>query len=136
MPDKVPLDMVEISRRLKAVALPEVDLVVGVATGGIVPASLAAYRLERPLAVMAINFRAPNNSPQHQAPVLQSHFVRPAAGTRVLLVDDVSVSGQTLELAKRQLEGCQVTTLVLKGTGDLVLFPEVGACVFWPWKLE
>ena len=100
MTDKLPLDMAEISRRLKELTLPAVDLVVGVGTGGVVPASLVAYQLERPLAIVAINYRAVDNTPQHPAPVLLADGVQPAPGTRILLVDDVSVTGQTLALAR------------------------------------
>lgn len=136
MSDKVPLSMPEISRRLKQMPLPAIDVVVGVGSGGVVPASLAAFLLERPLAVLHINFRAPDNSPRRPAPELLAPFTPLAPGTRVLLVDDVSVSGKTLTLAREQLPGCRITTLVLKGQGDLVVFPEVSSCVHWPWKDE
>jgi hypothetical protein len=32
------------------------------------------------------------------------------------------------------LAGHEVTTLVMKGKADYVLFPEVRTCVQWPWK--
>lgn len=52
-----------------------------------------------------------------------------------MLVDDVSVTGQTLELARSLLAGWKLTTLVLKGKeADFVLFPEVASCVNWPWN--
>ena len=56
--------------------------------------------------------------------------------TRILLVDDVSVSGQTLQAARELLMDYEVTTFVLKSKADLVAFPEIGECVVWPWKLE
>lgn len=134
---KVALRFTDIRRRVKALAaeLPPVDLVIGVATGGVVPASLLAYELDQPLAIVHINYRAEDNRPQHPAPELLGAQALPA-GQRVLLVDDVSVSGQTLELARSLLADRQVMTFVLKGHGDFVAFPEVGACVFWPWKLS
>jgi hypoxanthine phosphoribosyltransferase len=55
-------------------------------------------------------------------------------GARILLVDDVSVSGQTLALARSLLKGYEVITFTLKGKADFVLFPEITACVNWPWK--
>jgi hypoxanthine phosphoribosyltransferase len=57
-----------------------------------------------------------------------------STGLRVLLVDDVSVTGKTLNRVKALLKGYTVYTLVMKGKGDFVLFPEVGTCVQWPWK--
>ena len=135
MSAKVDLGLPEIARRLKAADLPAVEWVVGIATGGIVPASLAAFHLERPLALLPINFRAEDNTPRHAAPVVQGVVALPSAPQRILLVDDVSVSGRTFETARAVLDGHHVTTLALKGRADIVLFPEVDSCVNWPWKL-
>jgi hypoxanthine phosphoribosyltransferase len=133
---KVPLTFTEISSRLKALDLPPVDAVVGVSSGGTVPASLLAYQLDLPLYIIAINYRAEDNSPQRSAPELLRNFDTKNLPKRLLLVDDVSVTGQTLELAKSLLTGFEITTLVLKGKADFVIFPEVGSCVHWPWKLS
>ena len=130
---KVALDFLEIRTTLERLTLSEVDLVVGIATGGSVPASLVAYRFSLPLLMMQLNYRAEDNTPQRPEPQLQAPFQPPEA-QRVLLVDDVSVSGKTLAAAKKLLPHCEVTTLVMKGRGDIVLFPEVSSCVVWPWK--
>ena len=136
-PATVALSFEEIAARLQALTLPDVDVVYGIATGGIVPASLVAYRLGRPLELIAINFRREDNSPQRPAPHLLTRARTPKPGARVLLVDDVAVTGQTLRLAQDAvLAGCTVTTLVMKGRADIVVFPEVGTCVAWPWKVS
>lgn len=129
---KHPLAFEEIAARIAALPLPEVDLVVGVASGGTVPAALAAFRLGVPLATIVLNYRDPANRPQRPRP---EALVPPALppGRRVLLVDDVSVSGATLEVARALLADRDVVTLVMKGKGDLVAFPEVATCVAWPW---
>lgn len=132
---KLSLDFETISRALKRITLPPVERVVGIATGGIVPASLLAHQLECPLHLMHINYRAPDNSPQHPAPVLLAGSILPSTRQRILLVDDVSVSGQTLMLAKELLKTHEVITFVLKGQADYVLFPEIDTCVNWPWKV-
>lgn len=135
--DKTALSFEEIAARLKRVEVPEVDVVYGVATGGIVPASLLAYRLGKPLELISINYRSEDNSPQRAAPELLAPAQLPQQGTRVLLVDDVVVTGQTMQVAKDTvLAGCQVTTLAMKGRADIVVFPEVGTCVAWPWKVQ
>lgn len=131
--EKVALDFPTIRARLEGLELPPADVVVGIATGGTVPASLVAYRLGLPLAVMRLNYRAEDNTPQRPRPEPLGAFSPPERG-RVLLVDDVSVSGQTLEVARALLPGLEVTTLVFKGRADIVLFPEVKRCVQWPWK--
>lgn len=134
--DKVSLDFTTISRALKEFSLPEVDHVVGIATGGIVPASLIAHQLNRPLSLIEINYRAPDNSPRYAEPVLKSWQPLPVSGQKVLLVDEVSVSGKTMDFARSFLKDHEVITFVLKGKADYVLFPEIASCVNWPWKVE
>lgn len=134
MQEKTRLSFTQISRALKATKLPNVDYVVGIATGGMVPASLCAYKLEVPLAMLRINYRAEDNEPQHDQPVLYSLPELPEEHLRILLVDDVSVTGSTLDVATQQLAGHATTTLVMKGRGDIVLFPNIQECVHWPWN--
>ena len=98
------------------------------------PAALIAYQLERPLHILTLNYRDPDNTPRHPAPVVIDGADIQPAGASILLVDDVSVSGRTLTLARELLSGHHLTTLVLKGTADHVLFPEIASCVRWPWK--
>ena len=134
-PDKVKLEFPEIRARLDSLTLPQIDLVIGVATGGSVPAALLAYKLQTPLYTLHLNYRAEDNSPQRPAPELLSPPDLPAVnGKRVLLVDDVCVTGRTLESARQYLAGAHVITFVLKGHADVVLFPEVASCVHWSWK--
>lgn len=134
MQPKVELSFDEISRRLRQQDLPQIDRVVGIATGGIMPAALVAHQLGSPLSLLHINFRDETNQPRHDRPQLLDDTPDLAQNQRILLVDDVSVSGATLEVAKAMLSGHQVTTLVLKGKADFVMFPEINACVNWPWK--
>jgi hypothetical protein len=70
MNNKVSLDFLTISQALKSFSIPEVDHVVGIATGGIIPTSLVAHQIDRPLSLMHINYREPDNSPRHAEPVL------------------------------------------------------------------
>lgn len=185
----VMLTFQEICDRIRQMTFPEVDLVVGIGSGGVVPASVIAFHLKKGLSVVTINYRDDNNTPRHDEPMILnlpeklllgspaagvsaipvkitgndiSHQSPPASdGTllndrdkyargdegvaygrlpelhdrkRILLVDDVSVSGKTLQTAKELLSGHIVTTFTLKGKADLVLFPEIGDCVKWPWK--
>jgi hypoxanthine phosphoribosyltransferase len=136
MDDKISLDFTTISTALKAFPFPEVDHVVGIATGGIVPASLIAHQLNRPLSLIEINYRARDNSPRYPRPVLLSWQPLPVGGQRVLLVDEVSVTGKTMKFAKTFLTEHEVITFALKGKADYVLFPEIASCVNWPWKVE
>jgi len=123
-----------ISGRLNGFPFPEVDAIVGIAGGGTVPAALVAYKMQKPLELIFLNYRDEQNQPRHSRPVLLKQFNLCCRAQRILLVDDVSVSGQTLAAAAALLSGKEVKTFVLKGQADYVLFPELSDCVNWPWK--
>ena len=127
------LSFTEISKRIGDLNLPYFDLVIGIADGGTVPASLVAYQLGIELNLIKINYRDVQNNPIYDEPVILSQ--KNITDKKVLLVDDVSVSGKTLEAAIKILQGNSITTLTLKGKADYVLFPEISECVNWPWKL-
>lgn len=133
-PDPLPLAFDTISRRLHGLSIPDVDVVVGIASGGTVPASLLAHQLRKPLALVTLNFRAPDNTPTRPEPELLSEVPDVPAGSHLLLVDEASVTGATLAAARALFPGHRVTALVLKGKADLVAFPEIRTCVAWPWK--
>ena len=127
----------EIKQRLDAVSLPEVDLVVGIHSGGKVVAALVAWKLGCPLTMIHINYRDETNTPRYETPRLLADPFVPQDSKRILLVDDVAVSGKTLALAKTQLPADEVTTLVLKGkagSADIVVFTDIPTCVNWPWN--
>ncbi len=130
----VPLSFREIADRLKKTELPETDLVIGIGSGGIVPASVVAFHLNAELRVMVLNYRDEMNNPRYEAPRVLKNPPMELEGKRILLVDDVSVSGKTMNKALEQLKGLNVKTLAMKGKADYVLFPEIKACVNWPWK--
>lgn len=134
MAPKVALDILEIRRRLQRCTFPDVDRVVGIGSSGIVPAEMVAGLVARPLTVLPINYRAPDNSPRYEQPQLLSPITLPPEVQHLLLVDDVSVSGKTLALAKKMLADHYITTFVMKGEADIVLFPEISECVQWPWR--
>lgn len=129
------LDMIEIVNRIKEFDFPEADLILGIATGGIVPASLVSIKLNKPLAYMKINYRDEENNPRFSFPRLLENTSIASGVKSILLVDDVSVSGKTIEEAKKYLGNYNISSFVLKGKADFVLFPEVKSCVNWPWKM-
>lgn len=135
MSNKVSLSFATISEALREFPFPEVDRVVGIGRGGVVPASLIAHQLQRALHIVWVNYRHDDNQPAHDYPQwLDTELPHFDSNDRILLVDDVAVSGQTLTTVKERLKDYTVTTLVLKGTADLVVFPTIATCVHWPWK--
>lgn len=130
----VPLSFKEIAERLKQMQLPEIDVVIGIGSGGIPPATFVAFHLNAELVVMTLNYRDEKNNPRFDEPKVLYQPAWQLEGKRILLVDDVSVSGKTMETARAQLAGFDVKTLAMKGKADFVLFPEIKDCVKWPWK--
>ena len=147
---KVKLELPDIAHKLKSLTLPDVDAVVGIATGGVAFATMVAFWLEKPLYVIHLNYRDEDNKPRYKEPTLLKSFEinpdtfnkdplassEPTENSRkhLLLVDDVSVSGATLETAKSLLPDFQVTSLVIKGKADFALYPDVRACILLPWR--
>ncbi len=136
MDNRVALSMDDIMGRLQSFSFPEVDLVVGITSGATFPAKKIADLLNLPVRYIQINFRLPDNTPKYENPQLIKMDAIPSHHTRLLLVDDVSVSGKTLKFAVENLQNFTVYTFVLKGKADYVLFPEINTCVDWPWKTE
>jgi len=134
MSDTVKLSMIEIVSRLQRIDLPAIDLIVGIASGGIVPAGLLACKLQKPLQFIHINYRDVHNKPKFGQPQLLENFQIEQLNQRILIVDDVSVTGSTLNFVKALLKNQQVWTFTMKGQADFVLFPEISSCVTWPWK--
>lgn len=127
-----------IAERLRVADLPdpsEVDAVIAVGRGGAVPGALVAYRLGKPLRLLRLSFRDDANAPLAAAPEPLGE-VPDVRGLRIVLVDDVSVSGATLRRARELLGAARVVTVAFKGradAADVVLFPDVPTCVRWPW---
>lgn len=130
----VPLTFKEIAARLKNIDFPPVDLVIGIGSGGVPAATMVAYHLGAELQVITLNYRDEENNPRYENPKVLSASDLKLENKRILLVDDVSVSGKTMNAALKLLEGYDVKTCAMKGKADFVLFPEIKDCVKWPWK--
>ena len=108
----------DISDRLKNMDLPQFDTVVGIAEGGKILAGLVAYKLGSDLKIIYV----------------KDHNDLSRIKGNVLIVDDVQMSGKTMEFTKKLLAYCNIKTMVVRGEADYVLFPELDECVKWPWS--
>ena len=132
-----PLAFTAIASRLARWQFPAgIDGVVGIASGGVVPAALVAQRLGVEMKVIALNFRDEANEPRYAEPKLLSAVPDLGAWRRVLLVDDVYVSGKSWHAARALLpREIDVLPFVLKGRTDFALIRDLDGCVQWPWKI-
>lgn len=127
--------MVDVSTRLDNLKLAEYDIVVAIATGGLTPGALVANKLGCELVTISIEYRDSDNKPMFERPRLKNRVNLASNIKRILLVDEVVVSGATINLAKDALKGYEIDTLAFKGEADYVLFPEIKECVKWPWRI-
>lgn len=132
-----PLPFTDLTARLAAWKFPAgVDGVVGIASGGVVPAALVAQRLGVELKVIALNYRDEANEPRFAEPKLLAPVPDLGAWRRVLLIDDVYVSGKSWHAARNLLPtAVEVLPFVMKGKVDFALIRDLDGCVQWPWKV-
>lgn len=132
------LEFTEITSRLARWEFPaNVDGVVGIARGGVVPAVLVAQRLGVGMRVIAVNYRNEANEPRYAEPILLSGVPNVRGWRRILLVDDVYVSGKSWHAARALLPAeAEVRPFVLKGRVDFALFRDIEGCVQWPWRVS
>jgi hypoxanthine phosphoribosyltransferase len=116
----------------------EFDLVVGIGRGGIIPAVLVSQKMELPLEILRIRYRDDAHVPLYDEPKVLMTAGFAFQGKKILLVDDVSRTGKTFDIAKRQLVGAQyIKTLAVNttdGMGDYACYQ--GACFRFPWLFK
>lgn len=125
----------EILKSIKSLRINSVDLVVGIARGGIVPAYLVSSHLQKPLEFLWIHFRDEHHQPELEKPRLEKPINFKWGGKHILLVDDRVNSGATMYGAKEILKGAaSIQTLAINGPADYTLFDE--DCFKMPWDLK
>ena len=129
-----------LARTLRDTWLP--DAVVGVAHGGVFVGGALSSALKRDFYPVRISRRSRDHAARKQ-PRLAGEMPRELAGKRVLIVDDVASSGDTLELATalaHQVGAREVKTccLVARQEGFTPDFSSMTAehLVVFPWDYE
>lgn len=131
------LDFKEIVAGLAAWKFPSrLDGVVAIAHGGVVPGALVAQRLGLGLKTITITYRNDANEPQFAQPKLLSSVPGLGEWRRVLLVDDLYLSGKSWNAARTYLpRDVEVLPFVLKGDVDFALIRgAVQGGGQWPWS--
>jgi uncharacterized protein len=118
------------------------DMVVGIATAGVIPAAVIADILQIDFYSMKISRRAGGQLVRDQPELLSTAPVQ-AAGKRVLLVDELTTSGDTLRIAIAALrdvvpEEIRTATCFSRPSGytpDYFALPTEALVVF-PWDRQ
>ena len=128
-------DFQAIVAKLAAWKFPEgIDGVVAIASEGIVPGALVAQRLGVGLKTITVSYRNEINEPQFAQPRVLSNVPGLGGWRRVLLVDDVYVTGKSWQAARDHLPGTvEVLPFVLKGDVEFALIRGGSRFVHWPW---
>ena len=118
------------------------DIIVGVARGGLIPSRILADLLEiHDIAVIIIEYYI-DIGKTLQEPVLKQCLTAPLTGKRVLLVDDVSDCGKSLQLAKEHLqtqEAAEIKVATLYSKPGTITKPdyfekETSCWIIFPWE--
>jgi uncharacterized protein len=120
------------------------DIIIAIARGGLIPARILTDLLETPqVATIKIEFYTDIALPSLQ-PTLKQPLTIPVEGKKVLIVDDISDSGQSLKLAKQHLteKGAaetKIATLYAKPTTQTLpdyVEKTADRWIVFPWEIK
>ncbi len=123
----------EFFEKLGEVEFGDYDLIVAIGQGGIIPGGFIQQKLNIPMKIINLNYRDENNKPVFDEVRVTEEIEFEAKGKDILLVDDVSRTGKTVEKAKELLRDNDITTFVINGDADLNIFNQE-ECILMPWK--
>ena len=126
------LEFNEILKKLKKNKFDDFDVIIAIGRGGIVPASLVQNILKRDMEILWLNFRDEKHCPKRKKPKLVKEINFDFKNKKILLVDDVSRTGETLDKAKKILKGNKIKTFVINGEADYSLY-NFKECIKFPW---
>ncbi len=123
----------EITRRLAEWKFPEgVDGVVGIAFG-----ALVAQRLGLGLKTIRVTYHDAAHGTRFSLPQVASEVPGLGHWKRVLLVDDLYLSGRSWNAARAMLSSkAEVLPFVLAGDVNFALFRDPKGWTEWPWSAD
>jgi len=113
------------------------DIIVGIERGGLMPSQIISYSLGIHAVAVKANLYNDDKPARkiHPSPQVNLRHMK-FEGQKVLIVDDVSNSGATLEAVKNAVLAAgarEARTFVLFGKSDFASRPFEG-CVRFPWE--
>jgi uncharacterized protein len=118
------------------------EIVVGVARAGVIPAAIVASLLRIPFHAITIS-RRDGEEQVRECPEIFSQIPQGLEGKRVLLVDEIATSGDTLRIgvaALRQVHPAEIRTAVTfarpKGYRPDYMALETDTTVVFPWDVK
>lgn len=120
------------------------DIIIGIARGGLVPARILSDLLETPeLSIIQIEYYLSIAKPR-QEPILKQGLSTPLTGKKTLLVDDVSDTGKSLQLAKNHLQqqgAKEIKTATLYAKPQTITKPDycekqTSRWIVFPWDTK
>ena len=123
----------EIMQRFREIEFYEnFDLVVAIANGGIIPATIINQRLQADMQLLKINLRDPLQQPKYDSPQLLAPIDFDYKNKTILLVEDRIKTGATIRFAAHLLQGAkEIKTFAVNGNADYSLYDET--CFRFPW---
>jgi len=135
--------LVELAMKIKY-ANYAADIIIGIARGGLIPSRILVDLLEVPeIAIIQTAFYRDIKETMEN-PILKQPLVTPLEGKKVLIVDDISDSGQTLWLVKKYIQESRATdvkmaTLYVKLQSALIpdfYAKDTTSWVVFPWEIK
>jgi hypoxanthine phosphoribosyltransferase len=120
------------------------DVIIGIARGGLVPARILSDFLETPeLAIIQIEYYV-SNAQTRQEPILKRSLHTQITDKKALLVDDVSDTGKSLQLAKNHLQqqdAKEIKTATLYAKPETITKPDycekqTSHWIVFPWDAK
>jgi len=125
----------EVMQRFREIEFHETfDMIVAIANGGIIPATILNQRLNIDIQLLKINLRDPDQKPKYDRPKLVSPIDFEYKSKKILLVEDRIKTGATVQFAIDLLHDAgQIKTFAVNGKADYSLYDE--PCFRFPWLL-
>lgn len=132
--------LIQLTEKIRSDWQPEI--IVGIAKGGVIPASFISSALQLNFFPIRLSSRD-NEKVIHQEPVWYVYPTAAVKNKKVLLADDICVAGRTLTMAKKQilkLKAKEVRTATIaihkKSMRPDYVVLESDALIIWPWDRD